>query len=185
MSKQVYLAEGEISCELIKSPRAKRRISLTIEEEGMVKVTLPKWESYKRALKFVQSQQAWIFRQREKNKNKPKSLLSQGSRQDYLRYKEKARRVVNWKLLQFNEYYGFEYKRIAIRDQKSRWGSCSADKNLNFNYRIIHLPDDFSDYLVVHELCHLKEMNHSKRFWNLVLETIPDCKKISRELRRM
>lgn len=99
------------------------------------------------------------------------------SKQDTARYeehKEVARALVHKKLEAFNRHYGFIYQRVTIRDQKSRWGSCSKKGNLNFNYRIALLPDDLADAIIVHELCHLKEFNHSARFWERVKETIPD-----------
>jgi predicted metal-dependent hydrolase len=68
--------------------------------------------------------------------------------------------------------------------QKSRWGSCSRKKNLNFNYKLIQLPLELADYIVVHELCHLQEFNHGQGFWNLVGETIPDYKARRDELRK-
>lgn len=71
---------------------------------------------------------------------------------------------------------GFEFNNIAIRDQSTRWGSCSSKKNLNFNWRLIFGPEEVLDYVIVHELCHLKEMNHSKNFWNLVASIMPDYK---------
>jgi predicted metal-dependent hydrolase len=76
------------------------------------------------------------------------------------------------------------YKNIRIKDVKGHWGSCSSKKNLNFNYRIAMLPNEAIDYIVVHELCHLTEMNHSTRFWTLVEEWIPDHKKIRAELKK-
>jgi predicted metal-dependent hydrolase len=73
--------------------------------------------------------------------------------------------------------YGFEYNRIFIRDQKTKWGTCSSNKNLSFNWRLIRCPKSVIEYLIIHELSHLKEMNHSKRFWELVESMCPDFKK--------
>ena len=96
---------------------------------------------------------------------------------DFKENKQKAYALVHNKVLYFNKFYNFEIKSINIRNQKTRWGSCSKDKNINFNYKIVFLPSLFQDYIIVHELCHLREMNHSKRFWNLVAQQIPDHKK--------
>lgn len=93
---------------------------------------------------------------------------------EYLHYKEQARVLVHTKLAYWNAFYLFSYKRISIKNQKTRWGSCSSKGNLNFHYKIIMLPEHLVDYLIVHELCHLGQMNHSKAFWDLVARTIPD-----------
>ena len=102
---------------------------------------------------------------------------------DYSKNKELAREILTKKVESFNVHYKLSYNKIAIRNQKTRWGSCSSLKNLNFNYRLIYLPGHLIDYIVVHELCHLKEMNHGKNFWLLVGETIPDYKRRIKELR--
>ena len=99
--------------------------------------------------------------------------------------KEYARSFVKSRIEHFNGFYGFKINRIAIRNQRSRWGSCSKKSNLNFNYKILFLKPELADYLLVHELCHLGEFNHSKRFWALVEKTIPDYAKINKELRGM
>jgi predicted metal-dependent hydrolase len=96
------------------------------------------------------------------------------SRREYLGYKELTRRLVYSRLAFFNQHYQLAWRRVAIRDQVSRWGSCSSRKNLNFNYRLGFLPLELVDYVVVHELCHLVEMNHGAGFWALVAEAIPD-----------
>ena len=95
----------------------------------------------------------------------------------YEKHKEAARALVHRKLEAFNAHYDFTYHRVAIRDQKSRWGSCSKKGNLNFNYRLLFLPEPLVDAVIVHELCHLREFNHGPRFWMLVAEMIPDHKK--------
>lgn len=102
----------------------------------------------------------------------------------YLENKEKALLIVKERLGYFNTFYNFKWNRIVIRNQKTRWGSCSRKGNLNFNYKIALIPQKASDYIIVHELCHLGEFNHSPRFWNLVAKTVPDFKKIRKDLRK-
>lgn len=101
----------------------------------------------------------------------------------YLENKEKAREVVTARLEYFNKHYNFDYKKVSIRNQNSRWGSCSSRGNLNFNYRIVLLPSHLIDYIVVHELCHIGQMNHSQKFWGLVGEILPEYEKLVSELR--
>lgn len=99
--------------------------------------------------------------------------------------KKEALILVQNRLAHFNTYYNFSYNKISIRNQKTRWGSCSTRGNLSFNVKILLLPIDMQDYLVVHELCHLKEFNHSERFWSLVAQQIPDYKEIRSAMRRI
>jgi predicted metal-dependent hydrolase len=119
-----------------------------------------------------------------KKRNKRKILLS-SRRKDYLENKEKARRLVHQKIEYFNNFYGYQFNRISIKNQKTRWGSCSSKGNLNFNYRILFLPEELCNYVIVHELCHLKELNHSKNFWKLVSNTIDNCKEKRKELSKI
>ncbi len=88
-------------------------------------------------------------------------------------YRGQASKLINDKVESFSQQIGVGYNRVVIRDQKSRWGSCSWKKNLNFNWRLIMAPEPVLDYVVIHELCHLKEMSHSKSFWNLVSRFCP------------
>ena len=98
--------------------------------------------------------------------------------------REIARTFVENRISYFNKFYNFKINRIAIKNTKTRWGSCSSKGNLNFNYKIIYLKPELADYLIVHELCHLGELNHSRRFWALVSKTIPDYAKINEDLRK-
>lgn len=91
--------------------------------------------------------------------------------------------MVERKIEQFNAVYNFKVGRVSIRNQRSRWGSCSRLGNLNFNFKIALLPEPLVDYLIVHELCHLGEFNHSPRFWDLVAHTIPDYRAKRRALK--
>ena len=109
----------------------------------------------------------------------------------YLKLKEQARELVNERIKYWLTLNGRgvdtiplnRINRVSIKNTKSRWGSCSKKGNLNFNYKIALLPPALADYLVVHELCHLKEFNHSEKFWKLVLDIMPDYKKLKRELK--
>lgn len=100
----------------------------------------------------------------------------------YVANKEKAREVVLARLKYFNQFYGFTWNRVAIRNTKTRWGSCSEDKNLNFNYKLLFLPEELRDYVIVHELCHLKELHHRESFWLLVAERLPNYKVLKKSL---
>ena len=101
-----------------------------------------------------------------------------------IKKKEQAERFVESRLARFSKFYNFEINRVSVRNQGTRWGSCSSKGNLNFNYKIVYLRPELADYLIVHELCHLGELNHSKRFWALVKKTVPDYIEINKELRR-
>jgi len=102
---------------------------------------------------------------------------------DYKKHKEEARELIMSRLEHFAYPYGFSYGKVSIRNQITRWGSCSKQGNLNFNYRLIHLPLELLDYVVVHELCHLVEFNHGRKFWDLVARAIPDYKELRRRLK--
>ncbi len=104
---------------------------------------------------------------------------------EYLELKEKARVLVKERLEYWNKHYKFKYNKVSIRNQRSRWGSCSSKGNLNFNFRIITLPTHLVDYIVVHELCHLGQMNHSQKFWDLVRATLPNYVELMQELRKV
>lgn len=97
----------------------------------------------------------------------------------------RAGALVKIKLEYWNQFYNFSYNRVAIKAHKGRWGSCSRLKNLNFNCKIIFLPEALVDYIVVHELCHLGELNHSPKFWNLVAQAMPGYLTRRAELRKI
>jgi len=101
----------------------------------------------------------------------------------YRAHKEQARALVQARLQYFNQHYGYLYGRVSIKNQRRCWGSCSSLKNLNFSYKLLFLPAHLCDYIIVHELCHLKEMNHGPKFWQLVAEEMPNYKQYVRELK--
>lgn len=92
------------------------------------------------------------------------------------RYRNAARALFNARVAYYHQFTGGNYTSITIRDQKSRWGSCSSRGTLSFNYRLVFAPPKVLDYVVIHELCHLTHMNHSKNFWNMVEQIMPEYK---------
>lgn len=106
-------------------------------------------------------------------------------RLQFLANRTAARALVVSRLEFFNQFYGFVYQRVSIRNQRTRWGSCSRSGTLSFNVRLVMIDPTLADFVIVHELCHIAEMNHSRNFWALVERTIPDYKKRRSELRRI
>lgn len=103
----------------------------------------------------------------------------------YLQHKKIAEKVIKDKVCFFANLYGVGVKRISIRNQRTRWGSCSKLGNLNFNYRIIFLPEPLMNMVIVHEICHLLEFNHSRQFWNQVARVFPNYRELTRQLRKV
>lgn len=99
------------------------------------------------------------------------------------RYRNAARQQFESRVAYFHRITGGNYTSITVRDQKTRWGSCSSRGTLSFNYRLIFAPPVILDYVVVHELCHLTHMDHSKNFWNMVAAVMPEYKEYRKWLR--
>ena len=109
--------------------------------------------------------------------------LGRRNRKQYLRVRENARDLIRARIEHFNAVYGFRVGKVFIKNHKSHWGSCSEKGNLNFNYKLVFLPAEIADYIIVHELCHLAEFNHSSRFWSLVERATPHHKTFRKQLR--
>jgi len=131
----------------------------------------------------VQQKKDWILKKVHYFLNSPLKYVKPSSKKDYKLYKDEVKAVVEERLSYFNQFYNFKYNKITIRNQKSRWGSCSQKGNLNFNYKLHFLPEELRDYVIVHELCHLGEFNHSKKFWNLIEKTTPQYMHLRKALK--
>ncbi|MFZ5425077.1 MAG: M48 family metallopeptidase [Patescibacteria group bacterium] len=169
----------------IRKTKLAKRITLTVKSSGRVSITAPKLTSDTFIYEFVESKRDWINEQLEKFENEPGSLLLKGNKEDYLQYKNEARKIVIERLNYFNSFYNYHYEKVTIRNQTTLWGSCSAKNNLNFNYKIVFLPKELQDYIIVHELCHLKEFNHSAEYWKLVQKTMPNYKNLRKALKNL
>ncbi len=167
--------------------RRMRSISVTVRYTGEVCVSASPLVPMMLIERFVTKRADWIRKKQAHFAENPVSafslLLRKRDHREFKARKDEALTILTKRLEYFNKAYGFTYGRISIRDQHSRWGSCSAKGNINFNYKLILLPDVLRDYVVVHELCHLGELNHSRRFWALVERTVPEYKKLQKRLK--
>lgn len=130
---------------------------------------------------FIKTKAAWVIRSLAKTQEVKINLDIPEEEIPIL--KRRAAKIIIERLEFFNSMYGYKYQRLSIKDQKTRWGSCTHSGTLSFNCRLSLLPLNLLDYVVVHELCHLKEMNHSSKFWGLVSRAIPDHKQRRAELK--
>lgn len=169
-----------IEYDMRKSKRAKQ-VRLTVSGDGVVVATHPARVPEYRVIDFIKKQFAWIQKRLDQISKIDVDLMRY-DRKHYVTHKESARALVHEKLQHWNSFYNFTYHKVAIRSQKTRWGSCSSKGNLNFNYKIIFLEPALQDYLIVHELCHLKEMNHGPNFWSLVEKAIPDARSLAKRI---
>ena len=165
---------------LRKNPRA-RRISIRVNPRRGVTVTLPWLVSYKRAEIFLQENKEWVLERLEKNKQRSAEALSS---EEIERLRKEAKAYLPERLAMFAELYSFNFNQVRIKNNVSNWGSCSRKGNINLNLRLMTLPEDLRDYVILHELCHLRHPNHGKGFHSLLESLCPDHRKKEKELRK-
>jgi predicted metal-dependent hydrolase len=181
MRKEIALQNKKITYTLRKSKRA-RRMRLAVYCDGTIVVTTPFDLKETAVNKFMREKSNWLFSKIAFFEQFKGKAIARYSRNDYLKYKDAAYKLAVDRVEYFNKTYKLKFNRINIKNQKTRWGSCSQKGNLNFNYKIALLPERLVDYIIVHELCHLEEFNHSKKFWSLVSKAMPDYTTIRDEL---
>lgn len=184
MKKQIELHKNKVEYTLKVSKRA-RRMRLAIYCDGGFVVTVPRNISSNIIEQFIFRKSQWILEKLEYFKSISSLGAAKNTKNDYIKYKDQALVLAEKRIEYFNKIYGFKFNKINIKNQKTRWGSCSRKGNLNFNYKIALLPERLADYIITHELCHLKEFNHSQKFWNLVAVAIPSYMEIKQELKKM
>ena len=159
--------DKNIPYKIIRSDR--KTIAIQIKPDGQVLVKCPKSMQLEAIRSFVESKRVWIEKHLAgKKKETPFTP------EELERLRETARKRVSERLAYYAPIVGVTYNRVAIRAQHTRWGSCSGKGNLNFNCLLALVPQEALDYVVVHELCHRKELNHSERFWREVEQVLPD-----------
>lgn len=177
-SKQLIYKDFDI--ELIRSDR--KSIAIEIGRDLKIKVRAPRRMNQSQIMWFVKEKEQWmrlhlakmIQLQKMQEKEMTDTQRTTLTPEDLQRLMVLARREIPVRVKYFAEQMGVTYGKITIRNQKTRWGSCSQIGNLNFNCHLIEMPTEILDYVVVHELCHRKQMNHSRLFWMEVEKVLPD-----------
>ncbi len=165
-----------------KSKKAKY-LRLSIDSSKKINVTIPRNTSLKSAEKFLHSQTDWIRKQQIKIDERNNFTL-QNSINSNLYSKEEAKYLIrNW-LNELSQIHGLNFNRSFIRSQKTRWGSCSAKNNINLNIKLINLPKELLDYVIMHELIHTKIKNHGQKFWLEMARYYSNPKAIDKKLKK-
>lgn len=174
-----------IPYEIIRSKR--KTYGINIAPGGKVTVRIPLRGSERFAISMAESKKNWIAASVLKMQEVEPFSFQKEKSPSQIRleaiYREAAKEYFPKRVYHFAHILGVSYGNITIRDQKTRWGSCSSKGNLSFNWRLILAPPNVLDYVVVHELCHRKEMNHSPKFWALVESVMPDYKQYRKWLK--
>lgn len=162
---------------VVRITRQKRKtLSVSVKGDGSILVKAPAHMREQEIVSFLEEKRRWIERQMDRVKRADREAELEGSlsQEELGVLKDVAKRVIPARVEYYAGKLGVTYGRITIRSQKTCWGSCTANGNLNFNCLLMLAPTEVADYVVVHELCHRLEMNHSARFWELVEGILPD-----------
>ena len=177
----------ELTYQIVRSDR--KTLSVSIQPDCTITVRAPRSVSDSQIRRFLVEKQHWLITKYLETKQKqeaiPCSDLTDTQRAALTRrYIDAAKEYFPKRVAYFHQFTGGTYSRITIRDQKTRWGSCSSKGTLSFNWRLMLAPPAILDYVVVHELCHLRHMDHSPAFWQAVGEVFPDYASARKWLRK-
>lgn len=182
MIKELWVTWKDLHIQVEVLYSARKTLGLEVTGDLRVLARVPGRTTDRQIRAFIEERKTWIVEkyliQREramKKRSAPKADY-EGNPELEKVYRKKARELIEARAAYFSALMGVDYGRISIRGQKRRWGSCSGAGNLNFNWKLVLMPPEILDYVVVHELAHRKEMNHSPRFWAEVEKILPDYK---------
>lgn len=166
--------------DIIKSDR--KTISMEIRPDGKLTIRAPKRMTYREIEAFIESKSQWIEKTLAKTNSTNENIIPYTD-EEIASFIKLAKEIIPERVKYFAEKVGVEYNSITIRNAKTRWGSCSSKRNLNFSCLLTQMPPEILDSVVVHELCHIKEMNHSKRFYAEIYKVMPDYDKYDKWLK--
>jgi predicted metal-dependent hydrolase len=157
--------------------RRARRYLLRVDPDGRVRVTIPRGGSRREGDAFALRNRAWI--ESQLSRVRPPSIAPEAQRA----WRTRARAVLPARLSELADRHGLAVSAVSIRSQKTRWGSCGRNGHISLNWRLVLMPDWVRDYVLVHELMHLRRLDHSPKFWRLVEAACPDYRRARQWLR--
>ena len=155
-----------------------------VRSDGTVRVTIPRWGSKREAVAFAEEQRGWIEKQLARLQAESRETREQLSQEETRALQSRAKRELPDRLLHLAAQFGLRVSRVSVRNQQSRWGSCSPNGHICLNWRLVTMPDWVRDYVIVHELMHLKRLDHSAKFWKLVAAACPQYQEARAWLRK-
>ncbi len=180
MSKDISFIHNNKKIPISIEKSRRKSIVLSVSVRSEISIKSPKFILNSELKRFIDERSGWITKRLLLNQDvvENHNYPINNDNIDDLRpmYRKLARIEITKLVDRYTEEIGIKYNTIYIREQKTRWGSCSGLKNLNFNWKVMLTTPDLIEYLVIHEVCHLVHMNHSKDFWNLVEKICPDYK---------
>ncbi len=183
MEKPLTININGIGPVLIEHSRRAKRISISIKSHRGVRVAVPFRETFNEAVKFVHLKGPWIKKHLEiitRHETESRALAEKSATVD----RTKAKRHLTQRLNKLAKEHGFKFNRIYIRSQKTRWGSCSHRNNISLNIKLMLVPKDLVDYVVLHELVHTRIHNHSKSFWQELDKYVGNSKAFASKLKK-
>ncbi len=173
----------EIGPVLFERSKRAKHVNISINANTGIRVAVPRGISFKRAEKLIQSKISWI------KKHQLKFKKAEKAHQDTFNNEKidirAAKLLLTNKLALLAGQNGFSFNKITIRNQKTRWGSCSSLNNINLNIKLVKLPEELIDYVLFHELVHTKIKNHSRKIWTELDYYVGDAKKLDKKLKKI
>lgn len=167
----------------IRRRRGLKRLTLRVGKGGVVSVSAPMRLSVSFIEKFVQEHDEWINDAKKKIFEREKSETEKIKFPSFESSKARAKKLLLERTRYWANWYGVEFERLSIKRASTRWGSCSTKGNINLHYKLYFLPEELREYVVVHEICHLLHMNHSRAFWKEVERAVPNWRLIKRKMK--
>lgn len=169
-SQSLRVGHRTLVVHFVRDARARRYV-LRVNDDGTLRLTLPLWGSLDAARRFARGERRWIERERARLLRRAQPLTPTADRAALRR---RARMELPARLHELAARHGFDAGRVTIRDQRTRWGSCSPRGDISLNWRLVTMPEAVRDYVLLHELAHLRVPNHSRRFWRVMSEICPE-----------